>query len=425
MWNGASEICTTLPEMRLMWGFYWSNLLKNRGEFMIELFNSIIRTDQAIKDRSESCYSFLNRSARPAIEIIREELKKWFDEFPFEGKSDLAGRFRSDDDRNHLGAFFELYSHRLLKKQGYTVRLHDEVDTGKSAKPDFTVLLDNKPLYYMECTVYGLSNEDSSGDARLGDFYKTIEKINSPNFFIGVEITNKPKKSLPGKRAKSELENWLATLDPNAISKEYIEHGNPPPKKKIDINGWTITFTAIPKNRETKSKLHSRMIGMEFSGAHWVNCKGPLLNALKSKGGKYGELELPYVISVNSVLNPLVYPDEEEIEQVLFGDIKYKVDLKNDSVVPFRESNGFWIKNNKPINSRVSATLIGIGITPWTIQCSSPILWHNPWAKAPLCTDLWMGQQKLVDHTDCSMRDKEGLLAREILVISEDWLYTE
>lgn len=389
---------------------------------MVELFDSIVRTDEDAKDRSESCYSYLNRSARPAIETIREELKKWFDEFPFEGKSDLAGRFRSDDDRNHLGAFFELYSHRLLKKQGYAVRLHDEVDTGKTTKPDFTVLLDNKPLFYMECTVYGLSNEDSSGDARLGDFYRTIEKINPSNFFIGVEITNNPKNPLPGKKAKSALENWLATLDhPDAVSNGYIEHGNLP-KKEIDINGWTIIFTAIPKNREARSKVHSRKIGMEFSGAHWVNCKGPLFNTLKSKAGKYGELELPYIISVNSVLNLLIYPDEEDIEQVLFGDIKFKVGLENDSVVPFRESNGFWIRNNKPINSRVSATLIGIGITPWTIHCSSPTLWHNPWAKTPLCTDLWKGQQKVVDHTGCSLRDKEGFLVREILGIREDWL---
>ena len=161
---------------------------------------------------------------------------------------------------------------------------------------------------------------------------------------------------------------------------------------------------------------------MEFSGAHWINCKGPLLNTLKSKGGKYGELELPYIISVNSVLNPLIYPDEEDIEQVLFGDIKNTVDLENDSVESLRELNGFWIKNGKPIYSRVSATLIGIGITPWTIHRSSPILWHNPWAKAPLCTDLWKGQQKYVDLTDWSLKNKEGVLAREILGISEDWL---
>ena len=60
--------------------------------------------------------------------------------------------------------------------------------------------------------------------------------------------------------------------------------------------------------------------------------------------------------------------------------------------------------------------------TPWTIHRSSPILWHNPWAKAPLCTDLWKGQQKYVDLTDWSLKNKEGVLAREILGISEDWL---
>jgi hypothetical protein len=390
---------------------------------MEKLFHTNSKKDLSEKKHSESFCSYLNRSSRPEIELIRSELERWFSRFPQEGKSDLIGRFNSDDDRNFMGAFFELYCFELLEKQGYSVELHAEVDRNKCTRPDFLVCLQDRPLFYMECKVYGLSDADYSGEARYGVFYETIEGIESPNFFIGINRETEPAIQISSRKVKRELEKWLLTLDPDEVMRQLEKSERSVPSKKIPIEGWEeVEFFAIPKRRALRRQTGGITVAMDLAGAHSINCKEPLMKALKSKASKYGVVELPYVIAVNAIQNQSSFSNQEDVEQVLFGEIRSGWNFEDDSPISYREPNGFWIKNGKPNNTRVSAILAGIGINPWLIHQSSPLLWHNPWAEIALDDCLWKGEQKVFDHIHYTMEDKAGLLAREILEIKEDWL---
>ena len=95
------------------------------------------------KRYGEPRFEYYNHSSRPAIGQIREVLENWFSGYPDLGKSDLRGRFKSNDDRSHDGAFFELYLHEVLRKLGYEVQVHPLVD--KPTHPDFVVERNGTP----------------------------------------------------------------------------------------------------------------------------------------------------------------------------------------------------------------------------------------------------------------------------------------
>ena len=77
------------------------------------LFDQFVRTDHRHAHRSEPAFEFMNRSAWPASENIREVLERWFANYPVSHKADLRARFRKSD-HNHAAAYFELYLHQLV-----------------------------------------------------------------------------------------------------------------------------------------------------------------------------------------------------------------------------------------------------------------------------------------------------------------------
>lgn len=130
---------------------------------------------------------------------------------------------------------------------------------------------------------------------------------------------------------------------------------------------------------------------------------------------------MPYVIAVNSIAGPIKYPDHDDIIQVLFGEVKCSINLCNDSLTAYRESNGFWVNHDEPVHTRVSGTLIVTGLKPWTLCSCVPDLWHNPWAKLPLDPKLWRGNQKVLDHTSGFMKNLEGCSISDIFGLDEKW----
>lgn len=116
---------------------------------------------------TESMFDFFNRSARSECKRIRKLLEQWFEDFPSEIQDKLWAHFQTKDDRQHLAAFFELYLHELLSKSGFSVKIHPIV-SNRVTHPDFKVLKDGKPLFYLEATLAALSDTDT---------HKTLAKI--------------------------------------------------------------------------------------------------------------------------------------------------------------------------------------------------------------------------------------------------------
>jgi len=151
------------------------------------LFDEIDRDYTGPVLYSESGFRYLNRSARPEAERIRNLLEQWFDHFPPEDQDDLRARFLSKDDRQHLAAFFEFYLHELLLQSGFTAEVHPAL-SNKVTHMDFKVLKDREPLFYLEVTLATLSDVKASAKARENQVYGALNRMKSPNFLLGLKL---------------------------------------------------------------------------------------------------------------------------------------------------------------------------------------------------------------------------------------------
>jgi len=364
---------------------------------------------------AEPMFDYLNRCARLECKRIRNLLEQWFRNFPSESQDELRARFRSKDDRQHLAAFFELYLHELLSKSGFSVEIHPPV-SNKATHPDFKILKDGKPLFYLEATLATLSDEETSAKAIENQVYDTLNRMKSPNFFIGVKVRGTPTTSPPGAKMRRFLERELSNLDPDIITKLF-EQGDfeTLPRWEWKYNGWQITFFPIPKKPEARGKPGVRPIGLQIQGIGRLPTPHVRIKkSIQDKATKYGKIDLPYIIAIN-VINEFGV-DEIDIRNALFGEEQVAIKHK-----PGRKLNGAWYGPNGPQNKRVSAVLITVNLTPRSITKVTPVLWHNPWANYPLLPDIWQLPQLVPNKKDNRLLKKDGKSAWQLLGLCPNW----
>lgn len=370
---------------------------------------------------SESIFDYLNRSARLESKRIRNILEQWINGLSSEVQDELRARIQSRDDRQHLGAFFELYLHELLSKSGFSAEIHPEVNN-KKAHPDFRVLKDGKSLFYLEATLVALSDKDTSAKAREKQVYDAINRMKSPNFFIGVKVHGAPTTNPPGAKMRSFLEDKLSNLDLNMVTKQWKQGDlETLPQWNWKHNSWQITFFPIPKKQENRGKPGVRPIGLQIKDAGWYTSHIGIKDSIRDKASKYGELDLPYIIAINVTDESGI--DETDIINALFGEEQETFILYGNSIInqkPNRKPNGAWYGPCGPQNQRVSAALIADNLSPWSIAKVTPILWHNPWTNRPLNSDTWLLPQLFLSENNQLVKRK-GKYGNELLGLDPNW----
>lgn len=386
-----------------------------------KLFDKINRDYTGPALYAEPMFHYLNDSARFECKRIRNLLEQWFKDFSSEVQDELRVRFRSKDDRQHLGAFFELYLHELLFKSGFSVEIHPII-SNRATHPDFKVLKDGKPLFYLEATLAALSDRDTSAKARENQVYDTLNRMKSPNFFIGVKVHGVATTNPPGAKMRSFLENKLSTLDPDMVAKQFEKSGlEALPSWDWKYNDWQVTFFPIPKKTEARGKPDVRLIGLQLQDIRWVTPHVGIRESIRDKATKYGELDLSYIVAINVIDEFGV--DDIDISNALFGEEQVTIIFRGNNVIgqkPNRKPNGAWYGPNGLQNKRVSAALITVNLSPWNIAKVTPSLWHNPWASHPLAPDTWPLPQ-LVPGEDNLLVKCKGKNSRELLGLDSNW----
>jgi len=315
-----------------------------------KLFDEMARdyTDPALY--AESIFDYLNRCARLECKRIRNLLEQWFKYFPSEVQDELQARFRSKDNRQHLAAFFELYFHELLSKSGFSVEIHPTV-SNRAAHPDFKVFKDGKPQFYLEATLAALSDTDTSAKARENQIYDTLNRMNSPNFFIGVKVNGAPTTSPPGAKMRSFLEDKLSNLDPDVVAKQFEQGGlEVLPHWDLEHDGWQITFFPIPKKPEARGKPGVRPIGLQMQGVRLLTPHVRIRKSIQDKATKYGKLDLPYIVAINVIDEFGV--DDIDISNALFGEEQVTINFRGNELEHrfWRKPNGAWCGPGGPQN---------------------------------------------------------------------------
>lgn len=385
------------------------------------LFDKIERTYKGIKLYSESDFDYLNRSARKYCERMRSLLEEWLGHYPIDEREELIKRFRSSDDINFKSAFFELYLHELLLRLGFKIEIHPQI-AGESTHPEFLASLDTKSKFYLEATLSVGHIEEVAAEKRENIVYDTLDKMDSPNFFIGVKIEGLPKTPPPGAKWRLFLAKELSKLDPDELATRLKEGGlESMPKWTMNHDGWNITFQPIPKSPQARGKKGIRPLGLRFFGFSLSKDHIYIRNAIRDKSTKYGTLNLPYIVAVN-ILS--IFSNDISIKDALFGEEVITAFQKGDGTFnykPGRKHNGAWWGPRGPQNTRVSGVMTFAYLAQRNIPQVNPILWHNPWAKQPLNPDIWPLPQRIINKQKGILELKEGKRVAEVFNLPENW----
>jgi hypothetical protein len=389
----------------------------------MHLFDSTIdRSDLGPARHAEPHFQYLNRSGRAEAGKIRELLELWFSHYPQLHQAELRSRLRSPDVVHHHAAFFELYLHELLVTLGYEVELHPSVE-GTDRRPDFYATRSNSDSFVLEAIVAtDKSAEEMAAEARLNQVYDALNGVRSPNFFIGIDVPEGPPSPPPGRALRAAIEAFVKDLDPDLLALAFQRDGfDALPRGVFQHEGWSLEYFPIPKSPNARGDTNIRPLGMMGSmQAKWVDERVALRDALLKKASRYGELGQPYIVAVNAVGQHL---DLTDVMEGLFGKESFVfragADGRSQDPEMRRQRDGAWIGPKGPINTRVSAALIGSSIVPWSVAAYSPSIYHNPWAKHPsldafreLPTYSPVGQE---------MKLRAGATFRELVGLPEGW----
>lgn len=333
-------------------------------------------------DHGESRSSYLDRSARPQFAAARDRINAWFARLCSEMQPDVLARLRSADDHQFASGYWELYLHELLVRLGYEVVCEPSLRDGRSI--DFLARRGDGSMY-LEATVAHSSTDERAADARRNRLYREVNKVSTDQFMLGIEIERAGAGDVPNAgELRRQLEQWLASLDPDTVSLDG-DSTEQPPTFRWEAAGWVLSFEAYPMKQRFRGERVHRPLGSfadETSGL--IDDETLFRRALERKApNRYGQLEHPYVVAICE------YPfgfgaDEWHRKNVLYGRSAIAF---GDGHPPreVRQPDGFWRgPGQRPRNTRVAAVLVGLHLAPWHFDDDALAWWDNPFAQRPV-----------------------------------------
>lgn len=385
---------------------------------MATLFDLIERTDGGPAKYAEPSFPYWNRTARKDIAIVRAHLEDWFTRYPSGHQNDLRGRFRSPDDVQHRGAFFELFLHEMLLRLACSIEIHPEVP-GTSKRPEFRVTSPDGSQFYLEAKVVNdESKDDAAARVRTNRVYDDLNDLDSPDYWINVEVRGAPASLVPTKKLKSFLSGKLAQLDYEEVVRRFAETGfDDLPRWRYEFEGWVVDFFPIPKEN-ARGQAGVRPMGIQMNGAQWIDAVTPIRVAILEKAKRYGTPDLPFVIAINALGE---FADEDDVIAALFGDEAWVIHSPDAEARFRRKPNGVWTSPEGQYK-RVSATLVFRKLHSWTLPTAPVRLYHHHAPAKPVSGEITRLPQAVVIDGRLELRD--GISIGDLFEVDADWLAT-
>ncbi len=333
------------------------------------LFDSYERTRIASRRHGEGTYGFLNSSAWPSMERLRDYWEEWFAQYEGD-KKDLAARFGSPIEHAYLSAFVELFTFAILKRSAYDVAV---APAAKNYALDFLASRDNGVSFYVECTATGQSAADAAADVRKAKVFDAIQEIPTWTFVLGVNVESSGASDVPLRALRPAFSRWIASLPqgPNVDQENRWEW---------ESDGWRIAFWATPIDGEGGLG----MIGPDIFDAHEQAIR--LRRAINEKASKYGALDRPLLIVTNSIQ----HQSERDLTLAVVGDYDYQVNTVTRDVSIRRKPNGVFVNTKGPRNVNMSAVMHGnFGAITFTRDNPDLRIVQHPYAAQPLPRGLF------------------------------------
>jgi hypothetical protein len=360
------------------------------------VFDVVVRHDPSPAKHSESTAAFLGRVAGDYWDQVRGLIEDWVSHVPADGRDDLIGRLRSNDTRQFQGAFWELYLHETFIRSGFEVTVHPVVD-GTRRQPDFRVS-GRRTSFYVEAKAMLGKGADVGPDARVQRLYDAVDKLDCPNFFLGITVRTVGSADLPTRKLRSKAEEWLSSLDPDETKHVSIYD---PDRERFEWQeaGWDIELRPIPIRGDARGQSGHRPLGILGAQGAWINDSGALKAALEDKGSAYGDLDAPLIIAVNSFG---FSSDEFDVMNALYGSLQVRFSL-DDPTAPgesTRAPDGYWARDSWA-HRHVAGVLIGRSVSPYSVSTSAPTLWRHPAASRGIAAlPSWRAAEVIGDRIE-------------------------
>ena len=339
----------------------------------MKLFDDIDREPATSMSNLYSAFVALNQDGSPGEQDRRDRLEGWFQKFPRDSQKDLRSRFRSDLHNAHEGAFFELFLHELLTNLGFKVEVHPTLPDSED-HPDFLVR-DGRKWFYLEATIAGRRSGPFTLTNLEQEVIEELEKLTSPDFNLLIEITGELSQSIKKAPLRSKFKKLLLQgHDPDAVKATVDACGYdaaPSAECEYETDGWRIQAWLIPISRPARRPCQTRRIKVNFGRARRTNSIDPVRNALRAKGKRYRDAQVPRVIAVQT--RDMFYNGREHDMEVLFGNegILYRDDVPER----VRDRNGVWSTGR---GTGIGAFLSVQRADIWNFPHASARLYVNP-----------------------------------------------
>jgi hypothetical protein len=336
------------------------------------IFDNIVRTRTDVPHQDETQFAYLNVSAREEAGRVRALVDSWFDHYPNDHRASLVSRFRSPIDDDHRSAFFELFLHELIIAQGHRIEAIEPSLPHTLRRPDFLVENANGHRFYLEAVIAtGHSQAEAAALNRLNQALRAVDTASSPGHFLDLAVRGTPDAPVSIKALRTALKEWIEKLPKNERGLAlfiYEEHG------------LRISLNAFPKNNVGAG----RAIGARHFPVQQVTVDEDIRAAILKKANRYGTLDLPYIVAVNSFA---LFHHEDNALDALLG---------TPGVVAYRKPDGTYVHEERrtadgvwqgPTGARkhgLSAVFATANVTPWNFASRIGCVIRNPWATRPL-----------------------------------------
>jgi hypothetical protein len=381
------------------------------------LFRAGPRTREGRRGHTESAYAFLDTSAREPIARIRAVFDAWYARLPVAARASIRNRFAAADQGHHLGALWELYLHEAFARIDYAIDLDVGREDAANPRPDFLLARGGAGFYLEASAALGASLlGDKTAEALAGALCEAIERVDAPNFFLGISI-DACGKSTPGRREVTQpLQRWLDGLSPDAVLAASDATGDSP-SLTLCFDGWDVECWAIAVRPEHRGDPDHCVIGSYSEGVGTLDDAKPLRRKLKHKAALYGPLDRPYVIALLCAGD---FADDRDIADALLGSAAVQYNLTTRKTISIRQADGFWHGPRGPQNTSVSAVVTVPQLSSSAITVVEPTVWLNPWAARPLVAELPWRTQEIAPDGRITTHDATRTPA-ELFELPERW----
>ena len=329
----------------------------------------------------EGRFEFYDQVDGPNHDQLRSLINLWIGELHASEISGFITRMQSGEFDTALP---ELIVHATLKRLGYAVTLHPEIQ-GTSKRPDFLACAnDGTPSFYVEVTTINHSNDQVAHDNREALIINALDRSNLPaRCWLSYNLIRAGSESPRVGPLVAQVEQWARTaFDPN-VTDDFVT-------EQFTTGNWVIEVSLLVGS-EPRDGSHS--IGGRMLGGGLLTPAEDLRVTLKAKANRYGrQFEIPFILAVADSTWAFSW-GQDYLKRVLFdtflGDEVFQVTLLSDG--NYRESNarrgnGFWRGREAPHSQHISGVLLLPDAGLWKMRDEKwqPILALNPWASRPL-----------------------------------------